>query len=133
MKKATKKDTSRTSPAKEPKESIRAVPPAQLGTKRACPKCGTKFYDFGKMDLVCPKCDAKFSAEELSSVRLAPAPKKAAPKPAAAEGDGLPPGAEELASSEGEDVIESVDDLGDDEDEEIVEDLVDEDEEEQEF
>lgn len=27
-----------------------------LGTKRICPNCTTKFYDFGKSSACCPKC-----------------------------------------------------------------------------
>jgi uncharacterized protein (TIGR02300 family) len=29
---------------------------ANLGTKRQCPKCSAKFYDFGANPIKCPKC-----------------------------------------------------------------------------
>ena len=31
--------------------------PASLGTKRQCPHCTTKFYDFARSEIRCPKCD----------------------------------------------------------------------------
>jgi hypothetical protein len=35
-----------------------AKSPPQLGTKYACYKCGTKFYDLGRAQALCPKCSA---------------------------------------------------------------------------
>jgi uncharacterized protein (TIGR02300 family) len=34
------------------------MPAKDLGTKHACWKCGTKFYDMKKADPACPKCGA---------------------------------------------------------------------------
>jgi len=34
------------------------MPAKDLGTKHACYKCGSKFYDLGKPAPVCPKCGA---------------------------------------------------------------------------
>lgn len=35
---------------------------ANLGTKRVCPKCAAKFYDFGVIDpITCPKCGKSWS------------------------------------------------------------------------
>lgn len=89
---------------------------ASLGTKRACPQCGTKFYDFNKEDLTCPKCDAKVDPNSNKTFK-APEPKK--PKK---EGP-------EAALSESEDIVvggdeafESVEDI-EDEDEELVDDI----------
>ena len=31
-----------------------------LGFKRVCGSCGTKFYDFGRTPIVCPKCDTVY-------------------------------------------------------------------------
>jgi uncharacterized protein (TIGR02300 family) len=31
-----------------------------LGFKRVCGNCGTKFYDFGRTPIVCPKCDTVY-------------------------------------------------------------------------
>ncbi len=38
---------------------------AALGTKRSCPDCGGKFYDFGASSIVCPKCKYAFSDSDL--------------------------------------------------------------------
>jgi uncharacterized protein (TIGR02300 family) len=32
----------------------------ELGLKRACQACGTKFYDLHKNPIICPKCSAVF-------------------------------------------------------------------------
>ena len=32
----------------------------ELGTKRQCQNCGTKFYDLQKTPILCPKCSAVF-------------------------------------------------------------------------
>lgn len=51
---------------------------SNLGTKRVCPKCDAKFYDFGAVTpITCPKC-AKTWTE--GAKKKAPAPKKE-PKP----------------------------------------------------
>jgi uncharacterized protein (TIGR02300 family) len=42
-----------------------------LGTKRVCPNCGTKYYDLNKDPIVCPKCGTHFEAPARS--RSAPA------------------------------------------------------------
>ena len=33
------------------------------GMKRICASCGTKFYDFGKLPIICPSCKAEFTGE----------------------------------------------------------------------
>lgn len=102
-----------------------------LGTKRACPKCSTKFYDFNKEELVCPKCDSKFRVDEIvgaAAAKLEPKrpPKKELPEEALMD-------AEDLVVGEAASTMESVDDLEDDEDE-VVEDLdVDEDDKEEDY
>lgn len=35
---------------------------AELGTKRTCPSCATRFYDLMKSPATCPKCGASFLA-----------------------------------------------------------------------
>lgn len=46
-----------------------------LGTKRACPECGTKFYDFLRTELTCPKCEEVFEVvEETTPTVAAPLP-----------------------------------------------------------
>jgi uncharacterized protein (TIGR02300 family) len=95
--------------------------PVSLGTKRACPSCGTKFYDFNKPDILCPKCESKINTEQTSTFKPAPEVKKPA-KPASRD-------AGESVLAEGEEIVvddemhfESVDDLEDDEDD-LVEDI----------
>lgn len=53
---------------------------AELGTKRTCPSCATRFYDLLKNPIICPKCGVSFVAATLlpSKGDLPPAP---APKP----------------------------------------------------
>jgi uncharacterized protein (TIGR02300 family) len=59
------------------------VAKADLGTKRQCPKCGTRFYDLGKDDPVtCISCEETFVPEVLLKPRR---PLPAAEKPAEAE------------------------------------------------
>ena len=36
---------------------------ADRGMKRICASCGTKFYDFGKLPVICPSCKAEFTGE----------------------------------------------------------------------
>ena len=38
---------------------------AELGTKRSCPSCGTRFYDLLKNPIICPNCGVSFVAEAL--------------------------------------------------------------------
>ena len=46
----------------------------QLGTKRLCPNCGTKYYDLDRDPITCPKCSAVFtiSAAALRAKAAAP-------------------------------------------------------------
>ena len=34
----------------------------EWGAKRACPHCGTRFYDLRRETLVCPRCDTPYDA-----------------------------------------------------------------------
>ena len=38
---------------------------AELGTKRSCPSCGTRFYDLLKNPIICPNFGVSFVAEAL--------------------------------------------------------------------
>jgi uncharacterized protein (TIGR02300 family) len=38
---------------------------AELGTKRTCPSCSTRFYDLLKNPIVCPNCGVTFIATAL--------------------------------------------------------------------
>ncbi len=117
MKKATKKTES-------PKET--ATTP-NLGTKRVCPECSTRFYDFGRPEIICPKCETKVSAEELDPVAKLQLAKKNVGKAVADEPSAAmrPEEGEEPAAGG---IMDDMDDLSDDGDE-IVEDLVNDDEE----
>lgn len=48
-----------------------------LGSKRQCQNCGTKFFDLGKDPILCPKCGTVFQvasvAASRSAARAAPA------------------------------------------------------------
>jgi uncharacterized protein (TIGR02300 family) len=45
----------------------------ELGSKRVCVSCGTKFYDLGRVPAVCPKCDTEQPTEQPRIRRIAPA------------------------------------------------------------
>ncbi len=38
---------------------------AELGTKRTCPSCATRFYDLLKDPIICPKCGTNFIAQPI--------------------------------------------------------------------
>ena len=64
---------------------------AEWGTKRSCPKCGTRFYDLGKDDPVtCIACGVAWEPEPtLKSKQPMPfdAPKKEVAEPEKADSD----------------------------------------------
>ena len=41
----------------------------ELGVKRRCISCGTKFYDFLKVPIICPNCATEFDPELLLKSR----------------------------------------------------------------
>ena len=90
----------------------------ELGLKRVCVSCGTKFYDLTKQPAVCPKCGAEQPAEQPRARRAAaPLPEEKVKKRAAtpdAEGDEV-----ELDDVDAEAGIEDADELEDEDDEEI--------------
>jgi uncharacterized protein (TIGR02300 family) len=51
-----------------------AVAKPNLGFKRVCGNCGTKFYDFGRTPIVCPKCETVYvvSASTRAAARAEP-------------------------------------------------------------
>ena len=49
-------------PGPSPIEALMAKP--ELGTKRICVACNTKFYDLCKTPAVCPKCSTEQPAEQ---------------------------------------------------------------------
>jgi uncharacterized protein (TIGR02300 family) len=55
----------------------------ELGTKRTCPNCATRFYDLLKDPITCPKCSTSFVAMSIlpSKTDLPGMIPQAAPKP----------------------------------------------------
>ena len=41
----------------------------ELGVKRRCISCGTKFYDFLRAPIICPNCATEFDPEQLLKSR----------------------------------------------------------------
>ena len=41
----------------------------EWGTKRICQSCSAKFYDFGKLPIICPSCGAEFDPEAILKSR----------------------------------------------------------------
>jgi uncharacterized protein (TIGR02300 family) len=88
----------------------------ELGEKRTCVSCGTRFFDLGKDPAVCPKCATEQPAEQPRLKRAAPQPEEAKKvvKPAAADPDDVDV---EVGDDEAdEDILEDADDLDDDAD-----------------
>jgi uncharacterized protein (TIGR02300 family) len=80
--------------------------PVNLGTKRTCPKCAAKFYDFAKAEIQCPKCRTGIDPNAEQSFKPA---KKEAAKPR-----GIVRDEEEEVVVASSDAFESVEDLSDD-------------------
>lgn len=59
----------------------------ELGTKRVCAECGSKFYDLGKDPIVCPRCGATFEPAVLAASRARPEPARPKAAPKAPQGD----------------------------------------------
>jgi uncharacterized protein (TIGR02300 family) len=98
---------------------------ADLGTKRVCPSCGSRFYDLAKRPIECPKCAFAFEPEALYKQRRPRQPEPVAAEPAAAESDDEEAENEDEEETESEEVatVEKVEgeapiQTGDDEEEE---------------
>ena len=89
----------------------------ELGTKRVCVSCGTRFYDLTKVPAVCPKCATEQPIEQPRQRRVAAAlPEDRRPKKVSPE---LEDGDAEVETADDEnedDVIEDTADLDDDAD-----------------
>ena len=90
---------------------------AELGTKRVCVACNTRFYDLMKQPAICPKCGTEQPADVSRARRsqsAMPAEEKRPKKPAvAAEDTDLDTELPETEEAE-EDVLEDASDLEDD-------------------
>jgi len=88
----------------------------ELGTKRVCVSCSTKFFDLMKQPAVCPKCGTEQPAEQPRLRRAAGnvAEEKRRPKPAPVPGLEDADVEVEVVEEEGEeDVLEDTSDLED--------------------
>lgn len=88
----------------------------ELGTKRVCVSCSTKFFDLLKQPAVCPKCGTEQPAEQPRLKRTGGnvAEEKRRPKPAPVPGLEDADVEVEVAEEEGEeDVLEDTSDLED--------------------
>ena len=86
----------------------------ELGLKRTCVACGTRFYDLTRTPAVCPKCGTEQPAEQprLRRAPAAPSPGEKLKKRAAspeAETEDL-----EVEDVEGDEAIEDAEELEDD-------------------
>jgi uncharacterized protein (TIGR02300 family) len=87
----------------------------ELGNKRICVACGTRFYDLTRSPAVCPKCGTEQPHEQPRPRRTGDRfeedkhPKNQAPAP-----EDVDLGAEDLEDAEEEDVLEAADQLEDD-------------------
>ena len=117
MKKATSTKEKSTKQAVAPVQSTPAPStPASLGTKRACPKCSAKFYDFGKEEVNCPKCSAKLKVADLKPSFSIPLSEPKKPKVQEKVTPEAVLAGEEDTVVAGSDTFESVEDLADAED-----------------
>ena len=86
----------------------------ELGLKRSCVACGTRFYDLARSPAVCPKCGTEQPPEQPRLRRAAPAAvpdeklKKRATSPAA------DPDEIEVEDVEGDEAIEDAEEPEDD-------------------
>jgi uncharacterized protein (TIGR02300 family) len=91
----------------------------ELGTKRVCVACGTRFYDLTKSPAICPKCGTEQPIEQPrprrpgGNVAEERRVKKPAPAPGIEDVDVEVEGVEDV---EEEDVLEDAADLEDDAD-----------------
>ncbi|HEV7266874.1 MAG TPA: TIGR02300 family protein [Falsiroseomonas sp.] len=93
----------------------------ELGLKRICVSCGTKFYDMTRAPAVCPKCGTEQPAEQ-PKLKRAPAPPEDRVKkrvvPAEAEAEDIV----EADADEADEAIEDAEEL-EDADETLGEDI----------
>jgi uncharacterized protein (TIGR02300 family) len=92
----------------------------ELGTKRICVACGTRFYDLGKSPAVCPKCGTEQPIDQIKprrggggNVVEEKRVKKPVPAPGAEDTDVE---VESVEETDDEDVLEDASDLEDDAD-----------------
>jgi uncharacterized protein (TIGR02300 family) len=80
----------------------------ELGAKRQCQNCGTKFFDLSRDPIICPKCGTVFQVTALA---------RSAPRPAAASDEAdleTDPAAVETVSLEDAEAEEKVEAVAED-------------------
>jgi uncharacterized protein (TIGR02300 family) len=93
------------------------MPKPELGLKRVCVSCGTRFYDLGKQPAVCPKCGTEQPADQPRLRRGGNvADLRKAKKPVAADEAEADPEVEAEGDEAEEGVLEDTSDLDDDDD-----------------
>jgi uncharacterized protein (TIGR02300 family) len=107
------------------RKATQKTTPVSLGTKRSCPGCGTKFYDFNKEEIVCPKCETRLdlNGTASSSARIPEAKKPAKIAESSETPDVIVGGSSDDIAGASEEAFESVDELDDDEEDDLVEDI----------
>ena len=93
----------------------------ELGLKRVCVSCGTKFYDLARAPAICPKCGTEQPAEQPKLKRAAaPAEDRVKKRPVQQEAD-----SDELVEADGEEGDEAIEDAEEleDADESLGEDI----------
>jgi len=71
----------------------------ELGTKRVCGNCGTKFYDLARDPILCPKCGTVYEVVAIPA-RASAAKAAAAARPAVEEVEPAQPAGAEVISLE---------------------------------
>src|ERR1700722_1179949 len=99
----------------------------EWGTKRICPSCGTRYYDWLRESVICPKCSTPYDPEAFLKARRSrpalPVEKEPAPVDADADVEDVEVAEDEEAvalvdgeEEEEEELIEDASELGEDED-----------------
>ena len=85
---------------------------ADRGLKRTCASCGTKFYDFGKLPIICPNCSAEFTGEVIVKTRRS----RSTIAPDTVKRDEIEAKNKEAMGDDDDDDTISLDDLSEDDD-----------------
>ena len=85
----------------------------ELGLKRVCVACGTKFYDLTRAPAICPKCGTEQPAEQ-PRLKRAPAPADERLKKRAVVAEADAEEGVEIEADEDAEAIEDADELEDD-------------------
>jgi uncharacterized protein (TIGR02300 family) len=90
----------------------------ELGTKRVCVNCSTRFYDLGKSPAICPKCSTEQPPDQPRIRRPAGnvAEEKRPVKAATPELEDAGVEVEDVEADADEDVLEDTSDIEDDAD-----------------